>query len=185
MTTNLGSKEFDDMQRKNPLGFNTKDVCSMDDEEDAQALIKTIKRTASEALRDYMKPELIGRITDVVPFMNLNESGLKDVAELEWDKARVYLTEKLPEIHITEELKEHIASSAANKKLGARPVQRMIEQYAVDAVAEIYVEYPEKVENTEQIIIDIADNNGSCDTVNVILGESEYEYEVKQTLSDD
>jgi ATP-dependent Clp protease ATP-binding subunit ClpC len=185
MTTNLGSKEFDDMQRKNPLGFNTKDVCAMDDETDAQELIKTIKRTASEALRDYMKPELIGRITDVVPFMNLNESGLKDVAELEWDKARVYLTEKLPEIHITEELKEHIAASAANKKLGARPVQRMIEQYAVDAVAEIYVEYPEKVENTEQIIIDISDNNGFCDTVNVILGESEYEYEVKQTLSDD
>ena len=184
MTTNLGSKEFDDMQRKNPIGFygvHSNDICGEDDTE----TIKTIKKTATDALRDYMKPEMIGRITDVVPFMNLNKIELKAVAGLEWCKAKIYLVEKIKDVNLTEELKDHIASSASDKKLGARPVQRMIEQYAVDAVAEIYVEHPEIVMDATNIIIDIADNNGKCDMVSVLIGEDKYDYEIKQTLSEE
>lgn len=184
MTTNLGSKEFDDMQRKNPIGFNDKAACAINFGDDVQ-MVKTIKRTASEALRKYMKPEMIGRITDVVPFANLSVSELKDVTNLEWDKARLYLSERLPEVHLTEELKEHIASAAAERKLGARPVQRMIEQFAVDAVAEMFVEHNSVVKKAESIIIDIDENNGFCDSVRVIIGDEEYDYEVKQTLSED
>jgi ATP-dependent Clp protease ATP-binding subunit ClpA len=184
MTTNLGSKEFDDMQRRNPLGFNDKKAISADEDVNDE-MIKNVKKTASEALRGYMKPELIGRITDVVPFVNLTTAGLEAVTSLEWSKARGYLMEKLPEISITDGLKKHIATSAKEKLLGARPVQRMVEQYAIDAIAEIYVEHPEKIAKAKNIKIDIRDNNGSCDMVCVIVGKEEYVYEVKQTLSED
>lgn len=189
MTTNLGSREFAYNMNKMPMGFHEegKKAChSTDDIDKEMEQIKKIKQTALDALKEYMKPELIGRITDIVPFNDLDEEELRGVVDLEWGKATDYLSKKVENISIDKSLRERIAKLSLDKGLGARPVARLLEQYAIDAIAEIYVEYPKKVADAEDILIRYHGVKKGCDLVVVDLGEDEtFDYSVKQSVTED
>ena len=185
MTTNLGSREFAYDMKKAPLGFSREAICMIDDDENST--IKAIKKTAIKALKEYMKPEMIGRITDIVPFNDLDHDELESVVDLEWAKATKYLGKRVGNITIDDSLKERIASISIERGLGARPVARLLEQYAIDAIAEMYVEKPNSLDNVKNAVVTYTgiDSTG-CDTVEVTINDkNSFEYIIRQSLTED
>jgi DNA polymerase III delta prime subunit len=133
MTTNLGSREFASSKGRVSLGFaNTIDAPELP--------IDSIRKTAMSGLEEYMKPEVIGRITEVVPFRDLTEAELVEIVDLEWAKTSGFITRKSSAtIDLSDELKFKIAKKSSGRGYGARLVSRLLDLYAVDPLAEFYL----------------------------------------------
>ena len=168
MTTNLGTKEYDSLVRKNPLGFNHTKSEDLSD-------INLIKKLATDSLRKYMKPEIISRITEVIPFIPLSKDELVKITDLEWDKALVYLSPLGSKISLTNEIKEYIADETKDKHQGARPVRRMIEQYVIDPLASWYIDNKDTF-NGEDIEVDITDKQKRI--VKIKTNKEEFDYNI-------
>lgn len=133
MTTNLGSRTFAADKSRSPLGF-------MNAQETELLPIDMIRSTAMKELEQYMKPEVIGRITEVVPFRELIEEELVQIVDLEWAKTSGFITRRSKAaIELGDELKYKIATKSAGRGYGARLVSRLLDLFVVDPLAEFYL----------------------------------------------
>lgn len=135
MTSNLGTRELDDMRTaKSPLGFGCEAA------KDKRVIgIVDVRDTAMEAIKKYMKPELVGRITEVVPFSDLDQENITKVLGLEWAIARDWLDTVEADIEIDDGMMSVLASKCLDTGYGARHARRMIEKYVIDSLAEAYL----------------------------------------------
>ena len=182
MTSNLGTKEMSRSRNKAPLGFSS--ALSMLTPTDA----KQIKKVALGAAKNYLKPELLGRITAVVPFTDLSHEEMLAVVDLEWAKDLEYIKESIEStITIDDSIKNRIAHLSSDKGSGARLVSRLLEGYVIDPLAELHVEKPTTfTKKGTSAIVSFKGNNGACDEVEVSVdGVDSLTYEVSMTLGDD
>lgn len=134
MTTNLGTKEMRVENTKNPLGF-TGAAAKV-----AELPIEQVRRLAKKALEEYMKPELVGRITEVVPFRSLTEDEMLKVVDIEWGRSGEFVQRKSAAAIVLEEsLKREVAHRSSEKGYGARLVSRLLDLYVIDPLAEFYL----------------------------------------------
>ena len=121
MTSNAGSTDKD-----TGVGFNKTD-----------AEVATDK--AMKALRDFLRPEFLGRIDEIVVFKPLTEENYAGIAGLMLNEMNEPLTEKGITLRYDDEALKLIAHKAFNKKLGARDIRRVIRNEVEDKIAEILI----------------------------------------------
>lgn len=124
MTSNLGSKEA--MQHQKRLGFGY-------DDEDEKIDTKTIYM---DALKSKFKPELINRIDVICIFDPLNNDDLVKIAKILIKNINKRLKEKNLSLKMTEDAFEFIVKKGSNVEYGARPLKRYIQQEIEDQIAE-------------------------------------------------
>ena len=122
MTSNAGSTD-----RDTGVGFNKTDS-------------DIAKDKAMKALREFLRPEFLGRIDEIVVFNPLTEENFAGIAGLMLDEMKSPLEEKHTSLRYTDEALKTIAHKAYGQKLGARDIRRVIRNEVEDKIAELLID---------------------------------------------
>ncbi|WP_377073173.1 AAA family ATPase [Ruminococcus bicirculans (ex Wegman et al. 2014)] len=122
MTSNAGSTD-----RDTGVGFNKTDS-------------DIAKDKAMKALRDFLRPEFLGRIDEIIVFNPLTEENFAGIAGLMLDEMKSPLEEKHISLRYTDEALKTIAHKAYGQKLGARDIRRVIRNEVEDKIAELLID---------------------------------------------
>ena len=124
MTSNVGAREVKDMGAG--VGFRT----------NANANNDRIKSLIEGALKRVFRPEFLNRVDDVVFFQSLEKESIFKIIDLQLQAVFKRITEMGYHVSLTEEAKEFIADKGFDKQFGARPLQRAIQKYLEDPIAD-------------------------------------------------
>lgn len=121
MTSNAGSSD-----KSTGVGFNKS-------EEDIS------KEKAMKALSDFLRPEFLSRIDEVVVFRPLSETDYEAITALMLDEMKEPLLEKGITLKYSKKALAVIAFKAFGKKFGARDIRKVIRTDVEDKVAELII----------------------------------------------
>ena len=122
MTSNAGSTD-----RDTGVGFNKTDS-------------DIAKDKAMKALREFLRPEFLGRIDEIVVFNPLTEENFAGIAGLMLDEMKSPLEEKHISLRYTDKALKTIAHKAYGQKLGARDIRSVIRNEVEDKIAELLID---------------------------------------------
>ncbi len=123
MTSNAGSE-----RRENVLGFN-------------REAGEVAKEKVMKALSDFLRPEFLARVDEVVVFRALDEENYKQIANLMLSELKDPLTEKGIKFGWDEAATAYIAHKAYGKKSGARDLRTVIRKEVEDVISIQLVEH--------------------------------------------
>jgi ATP-dependent Clp protease ATP-binding subunit ClpA len=92
-----------------------------------------------KSLSDFLRPEFLSRVDEVVLFKPLSVDSLKSVAALMLDEMREPLLEKMMTLSYDEAALETLAKLSEGGKYGARDLRRTIRKRVEDEVANLLV----------------------------------------------
>ena len=153
MTSNLGARQVKDFG--NGVGFGTESMKSQE--------TKNIKNTIEKSLKKAFSPEFLNRVDEIVVFNSLEKEDLKRIITIEIDKLKNRLKELGYNLKITTKALNFLCEKGFDKKYGARPLKRAIQNYVEDLIAEEIVK--SKIKEGSSIKID---HNTKSEKLNII-----------------
>ena len=117
MTSNAGSD-----RKEGTVGFN-KSASELDQDR------------AMKALRQFLRPEFINRVDEIVCFNKLSEEDFRPIARLMLDELKASMKEKGLTLSYDEELVKHLVKKSYSAAYGARNLRRTIQKEVEDALA--------------------------------------------------
>lgn len=126
MTSNAGAQRIIDPKK---LGFSNV--------EDADSEHKDMKNNVMEEVKRMFKPEFLNRIDDIIVFRTLSKEDVKGITALMLKELKNRLAKQLG-ITLTygDTVKNFIFEKGYDKKYGARPLKRAIQNNIEDSLAE-------------------------------------------------
>ena len=161
MTTNAGSN-----LNMATLGFTVSE--SKSDENKTQ-----------KALSDFLRPEFINRVDEIITFRALDENDFTDIAKIMLNDLKDALEEKNIVFNFSEASAEVIAKKAFSKKYGARNLRRLIQTDVEDKMANLIIDNRSKnnlvfyldADEKENLIVLLQSNAGN--PLSLIFAEKE------------
>lgn len=98
------------------------------------------KDKAMKALGEFLRPEFLSRVDEVVVFKPLTLDAYKGIAGLMIDEMKEPLLEKNITLNVSDEAYELVAKKASGGKFGGRDVRKVVRKDIEDKVANIIVE---------------------------------------------
>lgn len=126
MTSNIGVRDLKDFG--SGIGFATKTRQGQGDE--------LIKSTIQNALKKTFSPEFINRIDDVIIFNSLNRKHIHKIIDLTLEKLYARIKTLGYKTELSEKAKDFIAEKGFEPQYGARHLNRAIQKYIEDPIAE-------------------------------------------------
>ena len=117
MTTNAGSDK-----RTGSVGFNL-----TANEQDREKSIK--------ALNDFLRPEFINRVDEIVYFNRLTQENIRSIASLMLSDLRTAMAERGMTLTWDESIIDYLTEKGYSTAYGARNLQRLIQKDIEDAIA--------------------------------------------------
>jgi len=121
MTTNAGSNRSSSI-----MGFSA----------DANTGAQT---NTEKALAEFLRPEFINRVDEVITFRHLDEQDFVKIADIMLGQLADVLAERGFKLDWTQPAAALIASESYSQKYGARNMRRYIQKHVEDALAEVIV----------------------------------------------
>jgi ATP-dependent Clp protease ATP-binding subunit ClpC len=144
MTSNIGAKELREFGTGVGFASNAKVAQSYDH----------MKSTLEGAMRKVFRPEFLNRIDDVIIFRQLEKEHILRIVNLALAKVAKRLAQVGLIINVSEEVKEFIADKGFDQQFGARPLNRTIQKYIEDPIADELLNPRGEGMNTIQIDFD-------------------------------
>lgn len=126
MTSNIGVRDLKDFGAG--IGFASKAKEENMDE--------VMKSTIQNALKKAFSPEFLNRLDDVVIFNSLNKEHIHKIIDINLKKLFARITDLGYTIELSEKAKDFLSEKGYDKQYGARPLNRAIQKYLEDALAE-------------------------------------------------
>ena len=126
MTSNIGVRDLKDFG--SGIGFSTKAKVESQDE--------MMKNTIQNALRKAFSPEFLNRLDDVIVFNSLQREDLHRIIDLMLGKLLNRVINLGYRVELTEKAKDFLSEKGYDPQYGARPLNRAIQKYLEDPVAE-------------------------------------------------
>ena len=126
MTSNIGARDLKDFGLG--IGFASK--------KQAENMDEAIKGTIQNALKKEFSPEFLNRLDDVIVFNSLERVHLHSIIDLMLNKLFTRISALGYSVELTEKAKDFIAEKGYDSQYGARPLNRAIQKYLEDPVAE-------------------------------------------------
>ena len=123
MTTNAGSDK-----RTGSVGFNMS--------ADEQGKEKSVK-----ALNDFLRPEFINRVDEIIYFHRLTEENIRAIASLMLEDLRTAMAERGTALTWDESVITYLAEKGYSAAYGARNLQRLIQKDVEDAIATVIIDH--------------------------------------------
>jgi ATP-dependent Clp protease ATP-binding subunit ClpC len=146
MTSNIGSRQLKEFGQG--VGFSTPTKQTQAD--------MNAKVVIENALKRFFSPEFLNRIDDVIVFNSLGKEDIAKILELSLDKLISRVVELGYGFKISERAKAFLAEKGFDPDLGARPLQRTIQRYVEDPMAEELL----KSDQTEGTILEVDHKEG-------------------------
>ena len=126
MTSNAGAQSIIDPKK---LGFGVHE----DEKQDHERM----KNNVMEEVKRLFKPEFLNRIDETIVFRALNKDDMKQIVTLMASELQKRCREQLQiELVIRDAAKAYIVEKAYDRKYGARPLRRKIQDEIEDRLAE-------------------------------------------------
>jgi len=126
MTSNAGAQSIIEPKR---LGFGNKE----DEKEDH----KKMKDSVMEEVKRIFKPEFLNRIDETIVFRALNKEDMKQIVTIMVKELQKRCKEQLNiELNVTSAAKGFIVDKSFDRKYGARPLKRKIQDEIEDRLSE-------------------------------------------------
>ncbi|NVO30499.1 ATP-dependent Clp protease ATP-binding subunit [Hymenobacter lapidiphilus] len=126
MTSNIGARDLQDFGAG--IGFGTKARQENMDE--------LTKGTITNALKKTFSPEFLNRLDDVVIFNSLEKSDIHKIIDISLSKLLNRIQTLGYKVELTDAAKDFVAEKGYDPKYGARPLNRAIQKYIEDPIAE-------------------------------------------------
>lgn len=126
MTSNIGARQIKDFGQG--VGFGTS---AKKNQEEAYT-----KSVIENALKKTFAPEFLNRIDDVMVFNALERDDIHKIIDIELEKLYLRIKDLGYTLKLSEKAKDFIADKGFDKQYGARPLNRAIQKYIEDALAE-------------------------------------------------
>ncbi|MEF3255551.1 MAG: AAA family ATPase, partial [Deferribacterales bacterium] len=128
MTSNIGTKSFFD---RKVLGFDRNEHSVIDYEDFKQSSVKELK--------NYLKPELINRIDNIVVFKPLDKAKLFKIIDKYIDEINELLAKSGKKIAVDEAIKDFLLKNEYDYNFGARPLRRLITRYIEEPLSDLLI----------------------------------------------
>jgi ATP-dependent Clp protease ATP-binding subunit ClpB len=113
-------------------------------------------------LRQFMRPEFLNRVDDIIMFRPLNESQIAEVVRMQFDHVKKMLDDNGISINITDEAVDLIARQSYDPQYGARPVKRMMQRELLNELSRMIL--ADEVDKTKPITVTV--QNGTLTFIN-------------------
>jgi ATP-dependent Clp protease ATP-binding subunit ClpC len=126
MTSNIGVRDLKDFGAG--IGFTTKSKTDQLDD--------IMKGTIQNALKKAFSPEFLNRLDDVIVFNSLLREDVHKIIDISLGHLFKRINNLDIEIELTEKAKDFLAEKGYDHQYGARPLNRAIQKYLEDPIAE-------------------------------------------------
>jgi ATP-dependent Clp protease ATP-binding subunit ClpC len=172
MTSNIGVRDIKDFGAG--IGFATASRKESSDE--------LMKSTIQSALRKTFSPEFLNRLDDVIVFNSLSRAHIHEIIELTLNKLFARIKAIGYNVELTQKAKDFLAEKGFDPAYGARPLNRAIQKYLEDAVAEEILKG--EIREGDIILADYV-GEGEALTVSIKKKPEEAKEEKEQKSKDD
>lgn len=142
MTSNIGAREVKDFG--SGVGFETSTRKAQAPEIEKKLIRNALKKTFS--------PEFLNRIDDVIIFNTLEKKEIGKIIDLELSKLFTRINKIGYKLDLSKNAKDFIIEKGYDRKYGARPLNRAIQNYIEDLLAENVV--ANKIKEGDNILLD-------------------------------
>ena len=115
------------------------------------------RERALKALNDFLRPEFINRVDEIVYFNSLSEENFRSIAELMLTETSCAIAERGISMTWSAELIDYLVKKSYSVVYGARNLRRTIQKDVEDTIAQKIIDC--RGENAEKIYVS-ADENG-------------------------
>ena len=126
MTSNLGARQLKDFGTG--VGFETKSKKEQTNDIEKSIIQKELKKTFT--------PEFLNRIDEVIIFNNLEKKDIREIVDIELAKVIKRVNDIGYKLEVKSNAKDFLTEKGYDKKYGARPLNRAIQKYIEDLIAE-------------------------------------------------
>lgn len=123
--------------------------------EPSEKLFDTMKQELMNALKQYMRPEFLNRIDDIIVFRPLTEKQIQEVVVMQFNIIKNMLKHNDIDIEMTPDAVDYIAKISYDPLFGARPVKRMMQKELLNDLSKMLLS--DKVNKDTPIIVDAND----------------------------
>ncbi|MGQ9863243.1 MAG: ATP-dependent Clp protease ATP-binding subunit [Bacteroidia bacterium] len=131
LTSNIGAKELREFGTG--IGFQTK----ARQEKNYEAM----KAVLEGALRKVFRPEFLNRIDDIIIFNPLTKEHILKIVDVQLEKLLKRMEESGYVLELDPAVRDFIAEKGFDEQFGARPLQRAIQRYIEDKVADAIIQH--------------------------------------------
>ena len=117
------------------------------------------RERAMKALSEFLRPEFINRVDEVVCFNQLSEANFRAIAALMLAELRDVLADKDRELVWDESLLDYLVKKGYSVTYGARNLRRLIQKEIEDVIAQRIIE--QRGENTDRICLSAGEDRVS------------------------
>jgi len=126
MTSNIGVRDLKDFGAG--IGFvNQSKKDNMDE---------VMKSTIQNALKKTFNPEFLNRLDDVITFNSLTKEHIHQIIDIILDKLLTRVIDLGYSVELTTKAKDFLSEKGYDQQFGARPLNRAIQKYLEDPLAE-------------------------------------------------
>jgi ATP-dependent Clp protease ATP-binding subunit ClpC len=126
MTSNIGVRDLKDFGTG--IGFATKSRTDNQDD--------IVKSTIQNALKKTFSPEFLNRLDDVIVFNSLSRDDIHKIIDIALGRLIARITNIGYHISLTDKAKDFLSEKGYDQQYGARPLNRAIQKYVEDPLAE-------------------------------------------------
>ena len=143
MTSNIGVKNLKDFGAGIGFATTTKNQ-SMDD---------LMKETIQTALKKVFSPEFLNRLDDIIIFNTLKKTHIHEIIDIALAKLHIRIKELGYTIELTEAAKYFLSEKGYDPQYGARPLNRAIQKYVEDPIAEELLK--REIDEGDTLLVDL------------------------------
>ncbi|MFT6337738.1 MAG: ATP-dependent Clp protease ATP-binding subunit ClpC [Halioglobus sp.] len=165
MTSNIGVRDLKDFGAG--IGFATQSKKDNIDE--------IMKSTIQSALKKTFSPEFLNRLDDVIIFNSLERKHIHKIIDISLGHLFARITEIGYKVELTDAAKDFMSEKGYDPQFGARPLNRAIQKYLEDPVAEEILQGDIKEGDTL-----LADYDGKSEVLKIKVKKSKPRKEKKE-----
>lgn len=129
MTSNAGAREI---TQEGKVGFSSAAGGVIPYEE--------IKSNAMQSIKEFMRPELLNRIDDILVFDALNRDEVSRILDLQISELNGRLAENGASLKLKEAARDYLIDKGFDPSMGARPMRRLIQKEIEDPLSTLMLE---------------------------------------------
>jgi len=167
MTSNIGVRDLKDFG--SGIGFATSTRVEGDE---------AMKSTIQNALKKAFSPEFLNRLDDVIVFNSLDREHIHTIIDISLGKLFSRITSLGYSVELTNKAKDFLSDKGYDPAYGARPLNRAIQKYLEDPVAEEILKGD--IQEGDTIL---ADHDGKSETLKVSIKKKKAKKESKKDQS--
>lgn len=143
------------------LGSNLNDITA----ETPDLIYEQLSENIHQALKEHFRPEFLNRLDEVVIFVPLGKSEIKQILELRLNEvsSRLRKSRNLKLI-VGQQLKDKIIKQGYDPLYGARPLRRAIVKLLIDPLSDALLD--DSLEDAKTIVVNLAKDGATLITPN-------------------